>query len=426
MKSCKKNLFFTFCFLIFSCTYGSEQINPTISSKSNDPLITNDPLLIIVLMVKNEAEVIRETLKPFVEPFAQEIKKQLSFFVFDTGSTDSTMALAEQYFKEKNVIDFVIKQEPFVDFATSRNRGLDLAEQAFPNATFMLMPDAEWYMNNVEELVKFCVSHKNDFATSYLVRIMNSSIDFYTRRLIRCKRGVGFVGAVHEDLNQCWDEKVPADCFFFWDPKNYGIEKSRRRWQRDLDLLLKEFIKNPQSTRTAFYIAQTYACLGDLKNARLWYALRANMQGWDEENFMAHYRLAQVWEDLGDWDCALREYLKAYSMRPSRVEPLIRLAQHYFKTNEMALCYLFSSRAAQIPYPENDTLFIDKDLYEYTRYDLLGICAWYVGEYKVGQEAVMMALKAHPDYPHLYKNAAFYSEKLNSKIKEVSTNISAQ
>ena len=49
-----------------------------------------------------------------------------------------------------------IMEEPFVDFATSRNRALDLAEQIFVNNSFLLMLDAEWYTHNVSELIDFC------------------------------------------------------------------------------------------------------------------------------------------------------------------------------------------------------------------------------------------------------------------------------
>lgn len=371
----------------------------------------NDPLLVIVLMVKNEASVTKATLKPFVDVCTNKDPNKLAFLIFDTGSTDDTVSITKKYFQENKIQNAVIKQEPFIDFATSRNRGLQLAEEAFPNAKFILMLDAEWYMQNVDGLVEFCQNHKDDNVASYLVRIINGSMDFYTARLIRCRSGARFAGVVHETLNQVSSAKVPKNCFFDYRAGVIGKEASQKRWSRDLVKLLAAHKNNPQDPRTVFYIAQTYQCLNDPVNARLWYKLRLKMSwGWDEENFMACYRLAQVCENLRDWDNASHYYLQAFSMRPCRAEPLVRLAQHYCDVKDMDLCYLFSQRAAEIPYPDKDTLFIDKQLYDYTRYDLLGISAWYVHKYEIGKAAIKNALKARIDIHRLQANLGFYPE----------------
>lgn len=369
----------------------------------------NDPLLVVVLMVKDEAAVIRETLQPFID--AHIDKNALAFFIFDTGSTDDTIAITKKYFQDKHVHNAVIKQEPFVDFATSRNRGLQCAQEAFPQASFMLMPDAEWYIHNVEGLVQFCASHKEDVHTAYLMRLLNNTIDFYSPRLIRCHAHVHFVGVVHEVLNQVTEQKVSPDVYFKWLPSRYGKEKSQARWSRDVKLLLQEYQRNPFDPRTVFYVAQTYDCLDDLPNARLWYERRIMMPGWDEENFMACYRLAQVYEKLGKWEMALSKYLDAWNMRPSRAEPLVRLAQHYDKIDEQNTRFLFACKAVEVPYPQSDHLFVEKELYDYKRYDLLGISAWYVGDYELGKKAVLKALEQQPDAPHLHANLALFTSK---------------
>ena len=56
-----------------------------------------DPLLVVVIMVKNEETVMRATLQPFVDGGVD------SFFVFDTGSTDNTIAVTEEFFAENGI-----------------------------------------------------------------------------------------------------------------------------------------------------------------------------------------------------------------------------------------------------------------------------------------------------------------------------------
>jgi tetratricopeptide (TPR) repeat protein len=366
----------------------------------------HDPMLVIVLMVKDEAPVIRETLQPFMDP---EYLDKLGFFIFDTGSTDDTMVLAQNLFNDYNVENAVIAQEPFVDFATSRNRALRLAEEAFPDGCFMLMLDAEWYLHNLGDLVAFCDANQHTEGNLYLLRIMNRSLDFFTARLIRCGTDTHFIGVVHEVLNEITYAQVPY-AFFELRTTKYGNEKSYNRFFRDRDLLLVEYDKNCYDPRTIFYLAQTSICLGDLEGACLWFHryIELPFSTWDEERFMVHYRYARALEDLGRWDQAEGHYLKAIAQRPHRAEPLMRLAYHYWNAGNNELCFMFARRAAELPYPEHDLLFIEKELYLFDRYDLLSQVAWYVHEYELGENALRKAIAVHPRYDYLYDNLACY------------------
>lgn len=373
--------------------------------------IWGEPLLVAVFMVKNEAPVIEATLQPFVENGVKD------FVIFDTGSTDGTQEIAAHFFKRCNITSAYILEEPFIDFSTSRNHALDAVESLFPQAIFMLMPDAEWYIYNVKELLKFCVAHQFDYHDSYLVPIRIGIEEDYTSRLIRCRKGVRFVGPVHEALNHVTYAKLPNDIYFEYRPSQEGSAKSAQRWMRDRDILLKSYAENPHDSRTLFYLAQTYECLQDWENAYLHYEKRAQIRGWDEENFATVYRMGRVAQMLASnvrnlqAPLAVAHYLTAYSLRPHRAEPLIRIAQYYLNTQDMYLAFLFASRAAKIPYPSNDILFVEKYMYDFVRYDILGRCAWYVGEYDLGEWAVLQALKVHPEAGYLQRNLKFYTDR---------------
>src|ERR1700730_16976578 len=93
-------------------------------------------LLAIVIMVKNEVDVIIPTLQPFIDAGLQ------SFLVYDTGSTDGTQHMIRDHLQKSGIADAHIIEEPFIDFGTSRNKALDYAEKLFPHTTFLLMLDA--------------------------------------------------------------------------------------------------------------------------------------------------------------------------------------------------------------------------------------------------------------------------------------------
>ncbi|MCX5925665.1 MAG: hypothetical protein NT124_05220 [Candidatus Dependentiae bacterium] len=370
-----------------------------------------NPLIVVSIMIKNEAGKIQETLQPFVDGGITD------FMVFDTGSTDGTQNIVRTFFKKNNITNGHIVEEPFINFATSRNRALEITQNIFPEATFMLMPDAEWYMHNTKDLLRFCANYKDHTDDSYLVRIKNDAIDFVTARLIRCRRDVRFVGVVHETLNKGSAITVYNTCYFEWRPSAAGQKKSALRWQRDRDLLLAEHLKNPTDSRTLFYLAQTYDCLGDHQKAYEFYKKRTQAKGWDEENFMAMLRLGSAATHLDTTQKAevcplsVQHYLEAFNLRSSRAEPLIKIAQYYKDKNMMALAFMFAQRAANIQYPEHDRLFVEKYLYDFVRYDLLGISAWYIGEYEIGERAVRKALEIKPNAPHLHYNLKLYTDR---------------
>lgn len=365
------------------------------------------PLLVVLLMVKNEEQAMQKTLQPFIDAGID------SYLILDTGSTDRTVEKTQQLFTKYNISHGYIIEEPFVNFAVSRNYALECAEQLFSNAAFFLMIDAEWYMHNIQGLLEFCTQYLQSEETSFMVplNMPGQTMMFYVQRLFKPHCNIKFAGAVHETINQGTRAKVPNSIYINYQPSEYGYKKTEHRWKRDRDLLLKEFEENPDNPRTAFYLAQTYDCLGDHNNACYWYKKRCEMPGWEEENFMAHYRLAQVYEHMKQWNNALECYLQAYEVRPTRAEPLVKLAEHYWNTQEFALCYLFAKQSMEIPYPKNDILFIEKTCYDYIRYDILGRVAWYVEMYDLGKSAVIEALKAQPQAKHLLQNLALYEKR---------------
>ena len=372
----------------------------------------NTPLA-VVIMVKNEADVIVPTLQPFVDGGVD------SFFVYDTGSTDNTPEIARQFFAQQGLEHAVVVEEQFVNFSTSRNRALDLAEQVFPHADFMIMPDAEWYIHNAAGLVEFCKKSKNYIPPGaqggcYLIRILNQAVDFYQPRVVRNGSKVRFAGRVHEVLNQQPSDKVPEDVYFDLRPSKKGQEKSEDRWKRDLQMLLKDHEEDPMNPRTVFYLGQTCQFLDDWEQAAHYYKERLKLVGWDEERYMAAYRLGVAIETLAKsnvaytWSQAFHYYLKAHQMRSYRAEPLVRIAEHYINEKQKAVAYIFAHRAVSLPYPNYDILFVEKSIYDYLRYDLLGQCADFVSEYEVGKNAVLYALKYNAKLPHLYHNLGLY------------------
>ena len=388
------------------------------------PLCAYDKsILLVVIMVKNEVDVIISTLKPFVDEGVH------SFLVFDTGSTDGTQDKVRNYFKECGLTDTHVIEEPFIDFSASRNRALDLAEQLFPDHAFMIMLDAEWYAHNVHELLVFCEHNKKHTrvdcsGSCYLVRLytVQDAINNFVVRLMRPGYNVRYTGPVHETIKQLPSGMVPEEFYFEYNPASLGRQASKNRCARDYALLKKAYQDNPDDLRSIFYLGQTCQFLDEWDQAIFYYQKRLDLGELSEEKYLAAYRIACAIEYMVEgvqentqgytWDDALRYYLKAHGMIPYRAEPLFRIACYYIRHNQHALAYLFAIRAAQLPYPSNNSLFVEKKIYDYSRYAILGQCALYAGEIGIGKEAILHAMSVDSKDQSLYHNLAIYNQFL--------------
>jgi hypothetical protein len=180
-------------------------------------------------------------------------------------------------------------------------------------------------------------------------------------------------------------------------PANYPGSPEPRSTERDL--LLAEVECNPGDALSVFYLAQSYFAARDFVNARKWYARRAEMAGFDQDAYIAMYRVAVSMAQLSEpWPDVQDAYLKAWEFRPTRAEPLYHIAVHYRKHQRYQLGHLFAERAAQIPFPAEDALIVRADVYTWCATDEQAICASWIGKHAEAF-ALCRRLLARPDVP---------------------------
>jgi glycosyltransferase involved in cell wall biosynthesis len=350
----------------------------------------------VVMMVKNEKKRLHVTLES-VKNFAD------SLVIFDTGSTDNTIQIC-QNFCEKNKIFFRLKEGLFVNFSESRNVLLDFAN-SFEDIDYMLLMDCNDELVEGELLRKIAERDEKSETLSYLIRqewYTPEIYNYFNVRFIRAHKEWKFSGVVHEyitliDNGNVIDTnlksvKVDKKIKLYQD-RTQDDDKSGKRFLRDKELLLEEHKKNQKEPRTVFYLAQTYSCLNDKENAYYYYKLRTSLGGFWEEVYHAYAKCGTLSEYLNhDWYESFAWYMKAYEHTP-RVEPLIKIAEHYNNNKQFLLAFIFLELACKLKFPEHCNLFIDKLAYEYTRWHLMGIVAYYAHEYLVGKISCLKAIE---------------------------------
>jgi hypothetical protein len=80
------------------------------------------------------------------------------------------------------------------------------------------------------------------------------------------------------------------------------------------------------------------------------------------------------------WPDILDVYLRAWEYRPVRAEPLYAIARRYRNDQRYQLGYLFAERAARIPLPTNDYLFVNAEVYLWRALDEQAVCASWIGK----------------------------------------------
>ncbi len=404
--------FFLFTFYSFSIQGVDEQIGKNSQTSTQDEI-----KICLTMIVRNESKIIERCLNS-----AKKITDCIS--ICDTGSTDNTIEIIEQ-FMQKNQLPGKVHQHVWKNFGHNRTLSIQAAQETLQEfhlplaKTYLLLLDADMLLEieptfNKNTLVK----------DSYYFLQKNHSLSYYNTRLVRASLPWQCIGVTHE----YWSCKSsdPSEQFseLKIDDRNDGGCKSDK-FERDIKLLTQGLQDEPDNERYMFYLGQSYRCIGNFDQAIRWYKARIAKGGWLEEIWYSKCMIGEMYEKLGFWDHALHWYLDAYQENPKRAESLQKISTHYRANGQPILAYLFAKHGKRIPYPHDQLLFISDSVYNYQFDEDISIAAYYIPTVKEeGFEAAdRLALKKDtPDHirEQTYKNIVFYAENLkDTKFQKI-------
>ncbi len=353
------------------------------------------------MIVKDEAAVIRRCLAS-VKPWIN------SWVIVDTGSTDGTQQIIQQFMHD---VPGQLLERPWKNFGYNRTEALQLALSAdLPLADYLLFIDADETL-----LVKEGFEWSQLAETAYYFECQYDHLRYQRNTMIATRIPWTWEGVLHEYLTSSaphsWHTLAGMTIFVQHDSAR---AKDPNTYLKDIALLEQGLKDEPQNLRYLFYLAQSYHDAGQLDKSRITYLQRAAAGGWEEERWMAQFKAAQLTERLSlPLDQIYMGYLQAWMARQQRAEPLYELARMYrgLQTYETA-CY-FAKQAVSIAKP-NDILFVDDSVYRWRVLDELAISATYCPAYfEAGKEA-MLRLMREQQYPateqsRLMNNLKFYT-----------------
>lgn len=318
---------------------------------------SNRPILSICMIVKNEEKNLERCLRS-LRPLMEEVKSEL--IITDTGSTDRTVEIAEQY------TDHIIPFEWCDDFAAARNTGLEVAKGEW----VMAIDADEELIDDLSELIRFFNS-KLRYQYVRASAIMKNCINEENRDMITNEQNVNhffrmdthprYRGKIHESV------ELISPCFQFgFIGYHYGYaykneEERLKKMKRNMELLRKELEEFPHdlriliSTLESAYDEQEIETLIERVKEE---TVKSNSPVW----MMAGYkRLTQEYMGLKRWDKVV-ETVKEYEN--SRVAGFKNL-----KIVTLDIWYTMLTALFMLKRYEEGIIYVDRYLSVYREYE---------------------------------------------------------
>lgn len=366
--------------------------------------------IILLLMIKNESKIIERCLKNALEHVD-------AVSVLDTGSTDNTVELCEQVLKESGK-PFKISVEPFKNFGYNRSVSFNKAQELCQELswdgekTYALAVDADMVIKPSPLFKDFEMTQNG-----YTLIQENGIIKYYNVRLMKCGYQWKCVGGTHEYWSGDPTSKIPYDVFYI-DDRNDGGCKSDK-FERDIRLLTEDIQDNPKNDRAHFYLGQSLKDLGQFEEAIEMFKKRIELGGWYEENWYSYYQIGKCYNHMKD-PLMMEVWMnKAFERHPKRAEPLYHLTRYFREHSEHHKAYHYYLKGKDIPYPKDDVLFIEENVYKgLFDYENTILACYINGKTRQDslEDMVQYINKNIPHYIHnVWDNIHYYIESLTSK-----------
>ena len=363
----------------------------------------------LVMIVKNESKIIERCLSSVLSIID-------TIIISDTGSTDNTIELIETFISKHQLKGKVYKDE-WKNFGHNRSKSVTNAQEWLKEnnynmkQTYLLTIDADMIFKIKPTFSKQMLVMKD----SWCIQQMNPNMTYYNKRIFRASLRHKCIGVTHEYWGCDDPEDIGKLQELYIDDIGDGGAKDDK-FIRDIKLLTQGLVDEPKNERYFFYLAQSYSDFGEKEKAIEWYKKRIDIGGWNEEIFISHLRIGDIYSNLGQYENAIHYWGLGYDHLPSRSETLYRIINRYRILGKNQLCLMYLQTALKIVYPTDQVLFIEHPIYQYRLLEELSICGFYTPKKSEGFQACnyLLVSKNIPEQLKnlCYSNIFFYMKSL--------------
>jgi tetratricopeptide (TPR) repeat protein len=252
---------------------------------------------------------------------------------------------------------------------------------------------------------KLPVESFDDSLDGYIVKVVRGSFSWSRAQIFNLGKKLWWYEEPIHEYAICEQpmnvKKLEGD--YAWEVRTEGCRSRQfandiEKYKNDYEVLKKYIEKDPTSVRKQFYLAQSAFDARMYDIAEQEYLKRVEMKNWDEEVFFSWMRVG-ICRELQDKPIAevADAFMRAFEVKPNRVEPLYHLSCIYRKHERPRDAFLVASHALTIPIPQNEILFVDHANYLWGILDEVATTAFYAGRVHMGFAACEKLLSE----PHL-------------------------
>ena len=330
----------------------------------------------LTMIVRDEATIITKCFDSVVE--------YLDYWcICDTGSTDGTQQVVQEYFRQRDIPGELHECE-WRDFGYNRTHAFRMAESAHEKHcfTYYFVMDAD------DRLVGSLEHFKQDVtqADAYHISIRMGDTHFHRLQLFHTRHRWRYVGVLHEypTCDAVYYRKLTVpDCYIHDGRCGSRTTKATDKHLKDAETLLDGIRDEPDNERYFFYLGQSYFDAKVYPSAIKFYSIRIQMGRWAEEVYYSMYRVAYAKLLMsGQFQDTIPDFLRAHQYRPSRLEALFVVMEHYRKAEpRKGYEYGVAGYPACLEYPK-DLLFVGESIHRYQFADSLAVCAFYACDHE--------------------------------------------
>ena len=285
--------------------------------------------LCLCMIVKNESKVIKRLFDSIINIID-------CYCICDTGSTDDTISIIENYFKEKNISGKMVTEE-FKDFSYNRNIVLAAANGM---SDYILLLDADMVVemhSNFKEILK------TDFDEFKILQGSND-YNYPNTRIIRNNGTYKYHGVTHEYVAGPPTAKginIAKDIIFIKDIGDGGAKGDK--FHRDIKLLTQGIIDEPTNARYYFYLGNSYLDIHNNVPAIEAYKKVLELNGWDQEKYVSCLRIYEAYLRMNEEENGLSYLILSQQIDNKRIEGIYRLIRYYSTRKMDIVAYTYYS-----------------------------------------------------------------------------------
>jgi 5S rRNA maturation endonuclease (ribonuclease M5) len=323
-----------------------------------------------------------------------------SIVVCDLGSTDDTMDKIDIFCKTEKIMMHMLKADFTTHINDLRNQGIDYINQQ-EEIDYILFIDPHQELTNGREIRKTAIEYLSKPEHIFIINQQWMTCNYtkeYILGLLKTKTKLKYLSTTSniptreiDPLREQEKGILIDNCTVYQDsntdPKKY------RKMIHNHELLVNEHKKHPRDPRVIFHLAELYEEDEDFTRAIEFYQLRLIYEGYSEEKYLSFYRLGNILINRSQAREGLAYLYEAMEYGTNRIEAIIKLAQYYRQQHRWLLAFTYSQLACKLSDNVTSLIFIDKEMYNYTRWNELAMSAYQLGAYKDGKIASEQLLK---------------------------------